>query len=180
MSRALFRVLAISGSLRAASTNTAALQALALLAPPGVAVTLYAGLRTIPPFDPDEDDALPAPVVELRTAIATADALVISSPEYARGVAGSLKNALDWLVSGSEIPGKRIGLVNTSPRAVHAQAALRLTLETMSATLVEEACVTLPLLGRGLDAGAIAADPALAKSLSAALAALMAGGAARQ
>lgn len=170
------RVLALSGSLRAASTNTAVLQALAWLAPAGVEVTLFGGLRSVPPFDPDQDGPVPpGPVADLRGAVAAADALVISSPEYARGVAGSLKNALDWLVSGPELPGKRIALLNTSPRAVHADAALRLTLETMAGHLVQEACVTLPLLGRGLDAAGIAADPALAAMLLGLLPALLAG-----
>ena len=169
------RVLALSGSLRAASSNTAALQALAVLAPPGMDVTLFDGLRAIPPFDPDEDGPVPpASVAALREELAGADALVISSPEYARGVAGALKNALDWLVSGPEMPGKRVALINTSPRATHAAAALRLTLETMSARVVDAACVTLPLLGRGLDAAAIAADPDLAGPLRAVLAGLAA------
>ena len=159
-------LLAISGSLRAASSNTAALQALAQLAPVGVNVTLFEGLRAIPPFDPDQDGPTPpAAVAALRQAVETADALVICSPEYARGVAGTLKNALDWLVSGSEMPGKRVALINTSPRAVHAQAALRLTLETVSARLVEAACITLPLLGRDLGPHAIAADPELSRAL---------------
>lgn len=169
------RLLAISGSLRAASSNTAVLQALARLAPAGVEVTLYDGLRWLPAFDPDDDGPVPpSPVAALRAGVAAADALVVSSPEYARGVAGALKNALDWLVGGPELPGKRIALVNTSPRAVHAAAALRLTLETMAGRVVEEACVTLPLLGRGLDAEAIAAEPALADALRGLLHALLA------
>lgn len=167
------RVLAVSGSLRAGSTNTAALQALATVAPCGVSVTLFEGLRSVPPFDPDQDgESLPAPVAALRQALGAADALVISSPEYARGVSGVLKNALDWLVGGAEMPGKRVGLVNTSTRAVHAPAALRLTLDTMAARVIEAACVTLPLLGRTLDAAAIAADPLLAEPLRDVLTAL--------
>lgn len=167
------RLLTWSGSLRAASSNGAALDALRFLAPAGVVATAYTGLRELPPFDPDQEGPpVPAPVAALKRAIAAADAVVISSPEYARGVAGSLKNALDWLVSGDEVPGKPMALLNTSPRAVQAQAALRLTLETMSARIVEEACVTLPLLGRGLDAAAIAADPDLARLLRHVIAAL--------
>jgi NAD(P)H-dependent FMN reductase len=64
---------------------------------------------------------------------------LISSPEYARGVAGVMKNALDWLVRSFEFPNKPVGLINTSPRATHAVAALTLTLETMSARLVRDA-----------------------------------------
>jgi NAD(P)H-dependent FMN reductase len=83
-----------------------------------------------------------------------------------------LKNALDWLVGGTEMPGKRIALLNASPRATHAQASLSETLQTMAAVIVPEACVTIPLLGRELDETAIARDPAIAESIREALGAL--------
>jgi chromate reductase, NAD(P)H dehydrogenase (quinone) len=142
------KIVAISGSLRSGSSNTAALRAAARLAPAGVEVTLFDGIAGLPFFNPDLDGAeVPAPVAGFRAAIGDADGLLISSPEYARGVAGVMKNALDWLVASLEFPGKPVALINTSPRATHALAALRLTLETMSARIVDEACVTLPLLG---------------------------------
>jgi len=96
--------------------------------------------------------------------------LLISCPEYARGIPGSFKNALDWLVGSAEFPGKPVALFNASPRASDAQAALRLVLATMSARLVEEAGLTLPLLAKGLEAQAIAADAALAEAIRVALA----------
>ncbi len=167
------RILAVSGSLRAASTNTAVLRAAARLAPPGVDVALYGGLAALPFFDPDQDgDAPPPPVRELRAAVGRADALLICSPEYARGLPGALKNMLDWLVASAEFPGKPVALVSASPRASHADASLRLILDTMSARLVSDASITLPLLGRGLDADGIAADPDLSARLRAALEAL--------
>jgi NAD(P)H-dependent FMN reductase len=142
------KIVAISGSLRNGSSNTAVLRAAARLAPAGVQVVLFDGIAGLPFFNPDLDgDELPAPVAAFRAVIGSADALLISSPEYARGVAGVMKNALDWLVASLEFPGKPVALINTSPRATHALAALRLTLETMSARIVDEACVTLPLLG---------------------------------
>jgi chromate reductase len=160
-------LLAISGSLRAASSNRAALDAARLLAPEGVTVTLYDGLAALPHFNPDEDgEPAHAAVAALRRQVGDADGVMISSPEYARGVPGSLKNALDWLVSGPEMPGKPVMLINTSPRATHAQAALAVTLETMSAQFVREACVTLPLLGRPIDGWALADDPSLAEPLA--------------
>jgi chromate reductase, NAD(P)H dehydrogenase (quinone) len=157
--------LAISGSLRRGSSNTAALEALRLLAPSDLSIRPYGGLATLPAFNPDCEDDPPAPVKELRALVRAADALIISSPEYARGLAGSLKNLLDWLVGGPEFAGKRVVLINTSPRAEQAQAQLRLIVGTMAGQIVEEACVTLPLLGRALTAAEIAADPALAKPL---------------
>ena len=170
------RILAISGSLRARSSNTEVLRAAALLVPASVRVTLFAGLGDLPPFNPDLDGEgaiPPAPVQSLRRQVAAADALLICSPEYAHGVPGVLKNALDWLVSGPEIPYKPIGLLAASSRSAHAQAALAETLRTMSTVLVPGASITVPLDGRRLDAAGIAADPALAALLRAALDALV-------
>src|SRR5215469_4982365 len=141
------RILAISGSLRAKSSNTAVLTAAARLAPPGTEIVLYDGLADLPHFNPDLDtEDPPAPVLALRRAIGHCDGLLISSPEYARGVAGALKNALDWLVSSLEFPEKPVALINASPRSTHADAQLRLILATMSARLIEAASITLPLL----------------------------------
>ena len=168
-------LLAISGSLRAHSTNTEVLRAAALVAPPAVRVALYDGLSTLPHFNPDLDTVgavPPAPVADLRAHVARADGLLICSPEYAHGVPGALKNALDWLVSGPEIVHKPIGLLNASPRSTHAQASLAETLRTMSASVVAEASVELPLNGRALDAAAIAAAPDVADRIRAAMAAL--------
>lgn len=164
------RILAISGSLRAASSNTSALKAAALLAPAGVEVILYAGLGNLPHFNPDLDTNDPPQLVRaLRQEIGLSNGLLICSPEYARGVAGAMKNALDWLVSCHEFPDKPVALINASQRAVHAQAHLRLTLETMSARFIDQASITLPLLGRNLDAASITADPILSAQLRIAL-----------
>src|ERR1700761_4195462 len=167
--------LTISGSLRAASSNTAALEALALLAPHGVTIHRYDGLDLLPAFNPDlESDDLPAAVAHLRGLIGQADAIVISSPEYARGMAGALKNMLDWLVGALEFPSKPVALITTSQRAEYAPEQLKLVLTTMSATIVEPACITLPLLGKAMTAGQIAADPELAGPLRPAVAAVTA------
>ena len=166
--------LSISGSLRAASSNTAALEALALLAPQGVTVQRYDGLDRLPAFNPDlESGDLPDTVARLRGLIGRADAVVISSPEYARGMAGALKNMLDWLVGALEFPDKPVALITTSQRAEYAPGQLRVVLTTMSARIVDEASITLPLLGRTLTAEQIAADGALAGQLRAAIAALV-------
>src|SRR5271155_5915280 len=122
------RLLAISGSLRRASTNTAALEALARLAPEGVKVLVYRDLAKLPPFNPDddvEDRPKPGPVETLRILVGASDAIVIAAPEYAHGVPGALKNALDWLVASDAVPGQPIALINAAPRALHAQEALR-------------------------------------------------------
>ena len=168
----MIRLLAVCGSLRASSTSAALLQAAALLAPAGVIVKHYDGLATLPHFNPDLDvDPLPLDVRALREAIHDADGLLVSSPEYARGVPGALKNALDWLVSSDVFPGKPVALFNASDRGTAMQAALRLTLETMSAKLVEPAMLTVSLLGTQTDASTIAADAVMSSKIRDALAA---------
>jgi NAD(P)H-dependent FMN reductase len=140
------------------------------LAPEGATIELFRGTGDLPHFNPDHDsENPPLPVAAFRARVAAADGMLISCPEYARGIPGSFKNALDWLVGGTEFTQMPVALFNASPRASDAQAALRLVLETMSARLVEDASIALPLLARGLDADAIAADPAMAASIRAAL-----------
>lgn len=126
------------------------LHAAADLAPEGVEVLMYDGIGDLPHFNPDLDKALddpdlPAQVRALRMQVAAADAVLISSPEYAHGVPGSLKNALDWLVGGSEMPGKPVALLNASPRSTHAQASLAETLHTMSADVVPGSPFAAPM-----------------------------------
>jgi NAD(P)H-dependent FMN reductase len=141
-------VLALCGSLRAASMNRLLLEACVRSAPPH-RVALFGGTGALPLFNPDLEADLPAPVRELHAAIERADALVIASPEYAHGVTGVLKNALDWLVSFPPFADKPVAIFNASPRSVHADAALREILITMSANLVTEACLALPLRSTG-------------------------------
>jgi len=168
------KILAISGSLRSQSSNTAILRATKLLAAPGIEVAVFDGMGDLPHFNPDFDEIdVPLPVSEFRDAVAAADALIISSPEYAHGVPGSLKNALDWLVGDTRFAGKRIALIGLEGRAEYAQAALRETLRTMSAQLVEPACIALPHHARLLDVDRLVADAEIVTSLRAALRALM-------
>src|SRR5689334_21358472 len=153
-------ILAISGSLRAHSSNTEVLRACTLVAPADINIRIYDGLATLPHFNPDldiEGAILPEPVEALRSEIRWADALLISSPEYAHGVPGSLKNALDWLVSAPEMVFKPIGVLNTSSRSVHANASLVETLRTMSTEIVSAASPLLSLTRSMATADSIAA-----------------------
>jgi chromate reductase len=167
----MIKILAISGSLRAVSSNTALLHAAAALAPAGVEIEIYGGLGDLPHFNPDLEANEPPAVTDLRARVRRADGLLISSPEYAHGVPGAMKNALDWLVGGEEFIYKPVALLNASPRATHAQASLAETITTMSGRLIAEASIAVPLLGAKLDAAGIAAHPEIAGALREAIAA---------
>ena len=92
------RILAISGSLRRGSHNSALLRsAVDLLLPYDVEVVICDSLRHIPPYDEDVLDSPPASVQRLRDEVTSVDAVLISTPEYNGSVPGQLKNALDWL-----------------------------------------------------------------------------------
>ena len=139
------RVLAISGSLRAASHNTALLRAAAALAPEGVEVELYQGLDRLPPYNEDHDTDDPAPdVAALRRRIAQADAVLISTPEYNGTLPGQLKHAVDWASrpygQASSLWGKPVAVIGASVTdygALWAQDHLRKALGIAGARVLD-------------------------------------------
>ncbi len=140
---AAIRVLAISGSLRRDSFNTAALRSAAALAPEDMKIEVIT-LHGIPNFDADlEEGPGPPPAVErLKEAIAGADALLIATPEYNRSIPGVLKNALDWASRGggaSPLWGKTAAILGAGGRfgTVSAQAHLRQILQRSHMRLVD-------------------------------------------
>ena len=172
-------VLALCGSLRKASVNAALLRAAARLAQPGADIEIADWLGRLPLYNPDLEDVIderevPRAVHALRLAVAAADAILIASPEYAHGISGTIKNALDWLVSFEPFIHKPVAIINVSPRAHHADDALRETLRTMSAGLVGERSFAVELLGAHMDEAAMAASPEVAAVVGEAMAALRA------
>ena len=164
------KLLALSGSLRAHSANTALLRAVALLASPAHEVLLFDEWDQIPPFNPDhEADRDVGTVAHLRRATQDASAVLISTPEYAHGIPGVLKNALDWMVGSGELAKKPVALLHASSRGDHVRAALKHVLAAMDARLLEDAETTLELMGSGLTAAEIAANAAHAFALTACL-----------
>lgn len=182
MKEGMLRLLGFSGSLRANSTNSALLRAAAAAAPAEIELKLFYALAALPVFNPDlETEVLPPSVLELRRQVLEADGLIFAAPEYAHGIPGGLKNALDWLVSGSEIPGKPVALFHASPRSAFGRAALAEVLRTMSTVIVTEADATVPLLGLNPDAAAAAlVQPEVTAMLRASLRSFAAGIEARQ
>ncbi|MEM9107489.1 MAG: NADPH-dependent FMN reductase, partial [Pseudomonadota bacterium] len=127
------KILAISGSGRAASTNTAMLNAVADISGANFQVTVFSEIATLPVFSPDaESEPLPFAVQSFIDRIRENDGLIISSPEYVRAIPGGLKNAIDWLVSREEIIDKPIMLMHASHRGDDMLAQLRLVLSTVS------------------------------------------------
>lgn len=137
------RILGISGSLRRDSHNTALLRAAAQMLPPGVELVLYDGLKAIPPYDDDELATPPAAVRDLRRAIADADAILVSTPEYNHSIPGHLKNALDWVsrpLAESPLRNKPAAVVGASTGmfgAVWAQAETRKVLGAIGARVLD-------------------------------------------
>lgn len=137
------RILAISGSLRRDSHNSALLRAAAELLPPGVELTLHDGLKEIPPFDEDDLSRVPAPVARLRDEVAGVDAVLISTPEYNSSIPGQLKNALDWLsrpLAESPLRNKPVAVIGASTGmfgAVWAQAEARKVLGAIGARVLD-------------------------------------------
>jgi len=145
----MLNILAISGSLRAASTNSALLAALAANAPVDCRVEIYDGLGRLPIFNPDDEgERTPPEAARLIEAVTGADGIVVSCPEYAHGVPGGMKNALDWLVSRDAAVGKPAMLVHASPRSLFARAALAEIMRTMSFALYEETTLEILLIGK--------------------------------
>lgn len=166
----MMQILAISGSLRAASSNTVLLNAAASLAPENIEVVVYLGLADLPPFNPDLDnESLPSSVSDFRSQLRKSTGVVISTPEYAHGVPGVLKNALDWLVASGELYQKPVALFSASPRAIHAQASLKETLTVMTARLITGASITVPLLGKKLDVSDVISDRGMSHAIRSAL-----------
>jgi NAD(P)H-dependent FMN reductase len=170
----MIQLLAVSGSLRAGSSNAALLETAARLLPDSVSLTFFEALAAIPAFNPDLDVEPPPPAVAAwRTALATADGVLMSSPEYAHGVPGALKNALDWVVGSGELMAKPIALLNPSSLSQYAHPQLVEILRVMSATVVAAASITVDVPRRGADAATLAADPHIAAVVGGALTALL-------
>ncbi|MEV5241111.1 NADPH-dependent FMN reductase [Streptomyces cinnamoneus] len=161
-------LLALCGSLREGSLNSAVAHAAAGLCRPPAVMTVHGGLDGLPFFNPDvEISAPPAVVQDFRARLAAADAVLVASPEYARGTSGVLKNALEWVVGSGELVDKPVAVVTASPSAAggeRAQAWLRETLEVMSAQVLPES-LRIPCASARITDGRVT-DPVLLGELT--------------
>jgi chromate reductase len=144
---------ALCGSQRRASTNRTLLEALRTTASDDINIAICDLIGDLPIFNPDLEGEHTPGIVELFAArIRAADGLIIACPEYAHGIPGGLKNALDWLVSRDEVPFKPVMIAHSSHRGELVLAQLTEVLTTMSLVLISEAFVQLPLVGKSEEA----------------------------
>lgn len=144
------------------------------MAPANIKVILYDGLGNLPHFDPGLDtESPPAAVTDLRKQINQADAVLICTPEYAFGVPGSLKNALDWTVSSGEFVDKPTALITASSSGQHAHASLQLTLGAISAKVSEGAKLLIPFVRTKVNPDGTVIDAEVLASLQGVLSSLL-------
>ncbi len=163
------KILAISGSLRPQSANTAILQAVVELVTADVNISIYERIGNLPHFNPDldRDDGF-APVIDWRTHLQAADGVMFCTPEYAHGVPGVLKNALDWIVSSGEFMYKPTAVISASPSpdgGDKANASLVQTLRVMMADIPSGATLCIPAISAKLDDKGKLTDPATVSAL---------------
>jgi chromate reductase len=147
------KILAICGSTRKLSSNLSLVKALADLSKDQFEFSIFTGLKEIPQFDPD-DDVTPAPSVieSFRKMIKDSDAVIICTPEYAMGVPGSLKNAIDWTVSSGEFMHKPTALITASSQGQKGHAALLETLKIIECEIPESIQLLIPFIKTKINA----------------------------
>ena len=153
------KILGISGSLRTNSSATSVLKQAASLLPANAIFQLYDGLGQLPHFDDSLE--IPAEVIQFTQLITEADGVLICTPEYAFGVPGSLKNALDWTVGSGEFVNKPVAVITAASVGKNAHASLLLTLSAISANVAEDAKLLIPFIRSKLNEKGEINDPAL-------------------
>jgi chromate reductase, NAD(P)H dehydrogenase (quinone) len=143
----MIRLLAVSGSLRQESSNSRLIRRLAAVAE-GIEIDVFCDLHRLPHFNPDHEPSDDPVVLDWTERMLVADGFIVSTPEYAHGVPGSLKNALDWLVGTPAFIEKPFALFQASDRSVYAPRSLVEILNTMSGRHVVGADVTIDLRRR--------------------------------
>jgi chromate reductase len=163
------KILAISGSLRAGSSNHNILRYLGTLVPAGVKYVIFDGIAQMQLFDPGMDvDPAPIAVNLFRQAIADADGVVICTPEYAYGVPGALKNALDWTVSSGSLTGKPLALITAATGGENTHAAFQLIFGALSTNVIRDAVLLISFIRSKMDANGNVKDADTLNSLNAA------------
>lgn len=157
----VINILAISGSLKSNSTNTNILRVISKIASQNVIINIFDGLDKLPHFNPGSTNDIES-VNDFRRQLRVADAVIFSTPEYAFGVPGVLKNALDWLVSSGELNKKPIVAISASPLysgGDKALASLLLTLTALGSTMGAGSSLSIAnIKSKMTDAGELSDD----------------------
>ena len=165
-------IVAVPGSLRRASVNSAALRATAdAAARSGLELRIDTRFAQLPLFNPDLEADVPQVVVEFRAALAGADAVLLAVPEYAFGIPGALKNAIDWTVGSGSLDGKRVGVLSVAPpgRGSDVRHALGRVLTAINARFT---CHHVPVAPGDRDAAGEIRNPTVIEQLGDVAAAL--------
>ncbi|MDQ6478232.1 NAD(P)H-dependent oxidoreductase [Dyadobacter sp. LHD-138] len=162
------KILAISGSLRSNAANTNILKNIGKITGEGIDFEIFEGLEKFPHFNPgfDEDNVH---VADFRQKIQNADGVIICTPEYAFGVPGVLKNALDWIVSTGELNDKPVAAISASPLnggGDKALASLLLTLTALGTVKNEKSSLSIPNIKHKLGTDGEVIDRSLNQSLA--------------
>lgn len=160
------KILTISGSIRANSSNTALLKSLAQLGRERAEINSLDMLRSLPHFDPNQSDAsLPEEVVSFRATVANADVVYFSTPEYIHAMPAILKNCLEWLVGDPRFYLKKVVILRTGVHGDFAHESLREVLATMSTRLIVSASMVIPLPSTNLSTEEMVSDPIISEML---------------
>ncbi len=155
------KVLAISGSTRSSSSNGNLVKAIAALSINLFTVTIFDGLMGVPPFNPEDDtENPPVAIQQLRQQLKDADGILICTPEYAMGVPGTLKNAIDWTVSSMEFSHKPVALITASSAGEKGHAALLETLTVIEARMTAGTALRIPFIKTKISTDCIITDSA--------------------
>jgi NAD(P)H-dependent FMN reductase len=145
----MIKILGVPGSLRVDSSSNLILSAIASMIPKHVSFEIYDGIGSLPHFN--DAKYVPESVIYFRNKVKESDGILICTPEYAFGVPGSLKNALDWTVGSGEFVDKPVSLVTASSQGEKGHAALLLILEAISAKVTDNGTLLIPSVRAKLD-----------------------------
>lgn len=133
------KIFIINGSASANSSNHKLIENFAELAKGFFEVTSSNDLKTLPHFDPQLSASdPPEAIVEFRSGIEKADAVLICTPEYIFSIPSGLKNAIEWCVSTTVFSDKPVGLITASAYGEKGQEELTLIMKTLSAKFTSE------------------------------------------
>jgi NAD(P)H-dependent FMN reductase len=159
----MIKILAIPGSLRLNSSSNLILNEIISFAPANLKIEVFQGVGNLPHFNDAEET--PPEVSDFRERVRTSDAVLICTPEYAFGIPGSLKNALDWTVGSGEFIDKPVALITASSQGEKGHAAMILVLTAISAKIIDEASMVISFVRSKLHPAGKIKDVELANSL---------------